>query len=545
MEGLLLAAVLRPLLERLRSGPVERLAWRFPDARTMVLPLVPSGALWIDLRLPTPRLAWRVDALPDVGSPTAFQALVAARALGPLLAVEQAALDRRVTLRFGPGTGFVPTAAVWLEVELTGRNANAVLTTPDGRILGAWRDVGVDVNRFRQVRAGLLYAPPPPYQKLDPRSASESELRAALTGRPLHRAHQVVDGIGPRLSALWAATAGVDPRTPLESEDVDAVLVVLARLVADPLAVAGDPDDLGAARRTERRAGWTARVRRALDAQAVLVARRLQDADEALERAAEAAALRLRADLLLAHARSVPRGATDVELVGFDGAPTRLALDPKVAAVANAERWYEQARRREARAARSAARRPALDAEAAEVADRLARLEAASDAELAAWAETLDPPKARASDRHPGVRVVGPHGFEIVVGRNARENDEVTFRGARSLDVWLHAQGVHGAHVIIRSGGREVPADTLRFAAELAAGHAQVAGEATALVDHTLRKHVWKVKGMPAGAVHYAHQKTLAVAPRRLSQVDAEDGGGRSEPRSGTDGTDGTDGAAR
>jgi predicted ribosome quality control (RQC) complex YloA/Tae2 family protein len=522
VEGLLLAAALRPLHARLRAGPVGGLAWRFPDARTLVLPLVPSGALWIDLRLPSPRLAVREGPLPEGGPATAFQALVAARATGPLRSAEQAALDRRVTLAFDPGGGFVPTEAVHLEIELTGRNANLVATTTDGLILGAWREVGSELNRFRQVRAGLQYRPPPPYQKLDPRRAGGEQLRSALVGRPLAKAHQAIDGIGPRLTAAWAAAAGVDARAPLDGAALDAAEAALARLVADPGSVAGDDDDLAVSRQAERRSAWASRVRRALEGQAALVARRLQDADEASARAAESSDLRGAADLLLAHAHGVPRGADRVELVGFDGEPVTLTLDPKLSAAANAERWYEQARRREARAARSAARRPGLEAEAAAVADRLARIDAADDAVLAAWAEELDPPPLRAADRRPGVRVIGPHGFEVVVGRHARENDEVTFRVARSLDVWLHAQGVHGAHVVVRSGGREVPADTLRFAAELAAGHAQVAGEGTALVDHTLRKHVWKVKGMPPGAVHYAHQRTLAVVPRRLSQVEHE-----------------------
>jgi predicted ribosome quality control (RQC) complex YloA/Tae2 family protein len=163
---------------------------------------------------------------------------------------------------------------------------------------------------------------------------------------------------------------------------------------------------------------------------------------------------------------------------------------------------------------------------AAELAARRGSLTDLDDDALEALAERLDPPRTKAARKLPGLRVTGPHGFEVVIGRNARENDEVTFRVARSLDVWLHAQGVHGAHVVVRSGGREVPAETLRFAAELAAGHAEVGDEDLVLVDHTLRKHVWKVKGMPAGAVHYAHQRTLAVRPRRRSEVEDAPGPG-------------------
>ncbi len=516
MEGLRLAAALRPLRERL---PSERLPWRFPDADTLVLPLVPHGALWVDLRLPRPRLALRDEAPPPSGPATPFQSLLAARAVGPLLAAEQAALDRRLALRFGASEGFVPAPAVDLVLELTGRHGNAILVDREGRVLGAWREVGADVNRYRQVRAGLPYVPPPPYEKLDPRQADPSVVRSVLRGRPLSQAHRRIDGVGPEGTATWAARAGVDPAEPLEGEALEAALAALPDLVARPEGEAA-PVDLAAARGVARRAAWTQRVEKALSARATLMERRLEDAARAEEADVEAARLRAEADLLLAHARSVPRGAERVELPGFDGAPVALALDPSLSAAANAEKRYDRARRRAARAARARAQRAEVAREAADLAARRSALADLDDGALEALAEQLDPPRAKAARKLPGLRVVGPHGFEVVIGRNARENDEVTFRVARSLDVWLHAQGVHGAHVVVRSGGREVPAETLRFAAELAAGHAESGDEDVVLVDHTLRKHVWKVKGMPAGAVHYAHQRTLAVRPRRRSEVE-------------------------
>ncbi len=113
------------------------------------------------------------------------------------------------------------------------------------------------------------------------------------------------------------------------------------------------------------------------------------------------------------------------------------------------------------------------------------------------------------------MRYEGPHGFRVVVGRSARENDEVTFKVARSRDLWLHVQGYHGAHVVILAENREVPFDTILFAAALAAGHSQARDSDNVAVDYTLKKNVWKVKGMPPGAVHFSHQKTVYVDPMR------------------------------
>jgi predicted ribosome quality control (RQC) complex YloA/Tae2 family protein len=515
MEGLALAAALEPFAAALHARGGARLPWRFPDVHTLVLPLPGTQALWIDLAPPDPRVAWSDARLPEPGLPTPFAALLAARAVGAIDAVEQAALDRRFTIHFAPGAGFVPTPAVALHVEVTGRHANAILVDVDGRILGAWREIAATVNRYREVRVGLPYTPPPPYEKLDPRSASDTDLSRALQGRPPSLAHRAIDGIGPRLTAAWIRAAGIDPDEPLAGAALVAAVTALRALAhGGAHAVVGDPIR---ARRTAREGAERERLRALLAARRALLLRRSEDLDDAAAAAARAEAARDRANLLLAHARQVPRGASRVVLEGFDGVAREIALDPALSPFQNAERLFERARRATERAERAAERRPALERALAQLDAEQEAVATLTPAAVAAVLAELAPPKvAAARGRRPGVWLQGPHGFEIVLGRTARENDLVTFQVGRSQDVWLHAQGVPGAHVIIRSGGREVPAETLRYAAELAAGQASVADEATALVDYTMRKHVWKIKGGSAGAVHYAQERTLRVAPRRL-----------------------------
>ena len=529
MEGLLLAAALAPLRARL---PARHAGWRFADATTLVLPLdVPgAGALWLELAPPAPRLTLAADAGDARPGPfTPFQALLRARAVGALDGAEQAALDRRCTLRFGAGTGFVPTPAVWLEVELTGRHANAVLRDEAGRILGVLREVGADVNRHRQLRPGLRYRPPPPYDKLDPRGASEETLTEALRGRPLARAHTVVDGIGRELTAAWARSAGLDAGVPLEGAAVGRAVEVLRRLAADPAGVlatssdaagdrAGDP---AAARRADALAAARDAARGRISDRLALLRARLHDADRAEAAARDAANLRAEADVLLAHARQVERGASEAVLPGFDGAPVRLHLAPDLDAAGNARARYEQARKREARAERARAHRAEVETELARLKADAGRVGELDLDEL----ERLAPPRRPAQGRRerrdavPGLRLRDPRGFEVIIGRNARENDLVTFKVARSEDVWLHAQGYHGAHVVVRAEGREIPFDTIRFAAELAAGHSEAGQGDNVPVDYALRKDVWRRKGMPPGAVHYARQKTVFVTPRRRSEV--------------------------
>ncbi len=87
----------------------------------------------------------------------------------------------------------------------------------------------------------------------------------------------------------------------------------------------------------------------------------------------------------------------------------------------------------------------------------------------------------------------------------------MTFELSAPDDVWFHARGVPGSHVVVRSGGQALPAEVIEQAARVAAEHSAARHETTALVDWVLRKHVRKLRGAPPGLVTYTHEQTLRV----------------------------------
>ena len=100
-------------------------------------------------------------------------------------------------------------------------------------------------------------------------------------------------------------------------------------------------------------------------------------------------------------------------------------------------------------------------------------------------------------------------GIEILVGKNSLQNDRLT-QAAAGNETWLHAKDMPGSHVIIRTEG-EVPLETLRQAALLAAWYSKGKNSSTVPVDYTLRKYVKKPSGAAPGKVIYTHQKTVYV----------------------------------
>ena len=156
---------------------------------------------------------------------------------------------------------------------------------------------------------------------------------------------------------------------------------------------------------------------------------------------------------------------------------------------------------------------------------KLNLIDAAIEARDEAFLSTLlpakkpAPPKSKknkAADEFKGARkFVSSDGFEILVGKKAKDNDFLTFRVARSLDTWMHAADYPGSHVVIRNANRkEIPNQTLLEAAQLAAFYSSGRKQPKAAVNYTQKKFVNKPRRAAPGMVSLASFKTILVEPK-------------------------------
>jgi len=133
--------------------------------------------------------------------------------------------------------------------------------------------------------------------------------------------------------------------------------------------------------------------------------------------------------------------------------------------------------------------------------------------------------KSRREQRQgPFRRFTSSDGMAIYVGRNARENDELTFGLAKSDDLWLHARGTPGSHVVVRlEKGNDPPPETIRDAATLALLYSDLKKSGKGDVIYTRRKWVKKAKGQTPGAVTVTQEKSLHVSleKKRLDALKA------------------------
>ena len=517
MEGLNLAGMLNTIQAVL---PAENLGWVFPDDTTAAVLVQGRGRAPVNLvfsyRPPEPVVFLTPDALR--GDPeTPFQRYLQANARGNLQSAGQLKLDRVALFAFAEAPGFRPAPALTLVFELTGRNTNLIVLESAGEdlsermVLAVAREVRSDRNRYREVRPRRAYTPPPPYDKLDPRWTPDATLSAALAGLSLRQWPAKVDGIGPGLVLELARRVNAPRTQALDAFAAARAISALRDVIRDPSSRGEEASSSAQARAIEEHAAdLRDLLRPALAKRVRLLERQLGDVERAHDGVAEADRYRRQAEALLAYSHLVERGVAEAIVPDPYGGPElHIALDPTLSVQANANALYSRAKRRGDVLVRLLEREPVLVEGLSSAREALAALDTTPTADLEALiGEREGRQKPAVGARH---RTSG--GFDVLVGRNSRENDLLTFRIAKRQDYWCHAQGYPGSHVVLRAAGRPVPNRDLLEAASLAAFHSKARNSTSVPVDCTLVSNIWKPKGGKAGAVHYRDERTLWVRP--------------------------------
>ncbi len=408
-------------------------------------------------------------------TPLAFQGLLRAH-LDPA---------RLVALRALPGERIVrmefetPSGPRTLVAELLGRHGNLLFLGPEDRILGLAQP---SPSTTRPLRPGVIYAPPPP------RAASEAPPRfAPKEGEPF----SISRAIEAHYTPLSLEREGREARREARR------LVEQARRRAE-----------SALEKVEREAA------------------RARDADELLRMG----------ELLKTALGRVQRGHAFVEATEYgEGGPrvVRIPLRPELSPKENLERYFKEYRRMVAARARIAERLEELRSARARAEELLARLDAAETPD--AVEAVLDEARrlgrrgagvAKApvdrTERLPYRKFLSATGRPIWVGRGAKDNDVLTFRLARGNDLWLHARGVPGAHVVVPlQGGQPADAETFLDACALAAHFSRARDEAVAEIASTRVKHLRKPRGGAPGAAIVTQEKTTLYRhdPNRIERL--------------------------
>lgn len=442
-----------------------------------------SRYLYVSVSPGDPRTHLIVRRLKDLeknsGNPSPFALTLKKRLSGgEIVAVKKVSGDRILDLSITSEDETGTPERYDLIIQLTGRSANVFLLSADGIILDRLRDTLGDGQQ-----SGEHYAPPQ-RSDLGPEREMHSDLAAANSPSEPSNA---LDAYYSDLAAQRSLEeAGRNVRTKVTSE-IKKREKLIARLNSD-LTEHGDPE-------VWKRFG----------------------------------------DLLLANAATAKRDGNRFLVTDFfdDASPVvTIESDENLSVSETAEKYYRRYTKARNGKAEIANRIEKATYERDRLLEKLRGVEEAIvNGDLEALKEISSAKKdlvAIGSKQRKPAEVsssarsfISSDGFEILVGKKAKDNDVLTFKTAKSLDTWLHAADYPGSHVVIRNPNRkEIPQRTLLEAAQLAAFYSQGKTQVKAAVHYTLKKFVNKPKGSAPGLVSLASFKTLLVVPEFPAELD-------------------------
>lgn len=431
-----------------------------------------AGYLYVSIEPAAPRLYLIKRSLRELekasNSLAPFaQAMRATLAGGRLLSATKDEVERVVRFAFSAADELGDPQNWFLVAQLTGRSANLLLLDSRGTITQAWR-----TPRGEGQQVGDLYQPPmvqtKPLSEMPRITRGDSLTISAAADK--HYRHLEVEHEFDSLAANLVARL---------HKEISRRKKLQANLKKD-LVAHGNPEE-------HKRLG----------------------------------------DLLLANISNAKRAGNKVALTDYytEGTPTiEIEVDENQSLQEAAAESFSRYTKAKRAIEEIGARLVRLDRELERFEEKRVKLEKAITSHdvsrLAEFEEGKDSPtagrkKQKASLAIPGMRrYLSSDGYEVIVGRTARDNDQLTFRIARPNDLWLHAGDYPGSHVIVRNSSRtEIPHRTVIEAAELAAKFSQASKDSKVAIHYTRRKFLSKPKGSAPGLVRMSSFKTITVAP--------------------------------
>ena len=490
---------------------------------------------------------------------------------GRLVSISQPPLERLVELTFDCIDEMGTPCRKKLILEIMGRNSNLILTGADGRILDCLRRVDFEMSEQRQVLPGLYYHLPPAQGKRSPWDASEQDLLALLGAQKTQKMAdsfllETFGGLSPLLcrelaySVFGQVDLDLSQLTDAQREDAAGKLfaaldrlhtgkrtpVILVRderpwdFTCIPIRqyeglIAQEPQpsfsallDTFYAKRDslERMRQKTQALRKTLTNLHNRTARKLANQQKELEATFDREHLRRLGDIVTANLHVISRGQARLTAVDFYDPEMKeidIPLNPAISPQQNAAKFYkdyQKAKTAEKVLTEQIAKGEAELSYLASVLDELSRVESERDmqdirqelTEGGYLRETGQKKKMKLPASKPMV-FRSSDGFEILVGRNNRQNDLLTCKLAQKQDIWLHTQKIHGSHVIIACAPETPPDRTVTEAMQLAAYFSQAREGQNVPVDYTRVKNVKKPAGAKPGMVIYDHYSTAVVTP--------------------------------
>lgn len=566
MDGLSLYSAMNELNKRLAGGKIDKIQQTDKEELLlMVRSLGQTYRLLINASAADNRVQLTELKKQAPSEAPMFCMLLRKRiAGGKIVCFEQERLDRVLKISIETYNDLGDLSVFALYCELMGKHSNIILANEKGVIVDAIKHVGLGMSSVRFVMPGLEYSAPPAQDKQDPSKASADDFSMAMcmVGMSIAKAlSNAFFGLSPAVAAqLVARYTDKTECTQLSEAERKELAERLAAFYADmaqgkekasavlnalgeteavyPFAISGSGiklyDSIGEALdslyiNSDRRE-WAKRhgasARKVLQNNIERCEKKLALYADALNSGEQMEKCRLYGELLTANLHSLKSGTDTAAVDNYYADPVEriaIPLDRQLTPGENAQRYYKKYQKLKAARDMAIVQREQTLSELNYLEGQLDNLtKCTAENELSELIEELKDQgyikrdkggkkKMKLAASKP-MHFVSSTGTDIYVGKNNRQNDELTLRFASPNDIWMHAKNIPGSHVIVK-GASEQDTATMTEAALLAAYYSRARGSENVAVDYTPRKYVKKPAGAKPGMVIYTTNKTAYVTP--------------------------------
>ena len=521
--------------------------------------------LIIDVNPASPAIRLTAKAPDNPQEPPAFCMLLRKHLEeGKLTRIRQYGLDRVIELEIsllGRSSQIITKQII---IELTGRNANLIFAE-NGKVLDSIKHVNPFMNSVRVIQPGYAYNPPPLQAGLDLLTASPEKIVAAIpdevTGSLWKQLVNATTGIGKASASQLLAAAKIPLNanyfTPMDRTRLVSVIADLQKAVAAnpaaqtftaivgknnqcqtifPFPPAYVPEDCRAetfpsinealcyaARLQPAKLPDHELLQKTVHAELRKTEKKIGALQQDLSLSDTADDCRIIADSLMAALYQVQKGATSCTVPNiYDGAPLQVTLSPLLTPAENAQKYYKKynklKRAREEIAIRLAEAKDMqtwLESVEESLHFATTRQETEEIREEMQKAGILPVPKRKmqVSGKSSPVQIAFSDSTKIFIGKNNRQNEEVTFKIGTGNDLWLHVKNIPGSHVLIKTTLSEPEPEALDAAVQLAAWFSKARAGSQVPVDCVPRRFVKKPSGAKLGFVIFTNQKTFYATP--------------------------------
>ena len=566
MDGLSLYSAMNELNKRLAGGKIDKIQQTDKEELLlMVRSLGQTYRLLINASAADNRVQLTELKKQAPSEAPMFCMLLRKRiAGGKIVRFEQERLDRVLKISIETYNDLGDLSVFALYCELMGKHSNIILANEKGVIVDAIKHVGLGMSSVRFVMPGLEYSAPPAQDKQDPSKASADDFSMAMcmVGMSIAKAlSNAFFGLSPAVAAqLVARYTDKTECTQLSEAERKELAERLAAFYADmaqgkekasavlnalgeteavyPFAIAGGGiklyDSIGEALdglyiNSDRRE-WAKRhgasARKVLQNNIERCEKKLALYADALNSGEQMEKCRLYGELLTANLHSLKSGTDTAAVDNYYADPVEriaIPLDRQLTPGENAQRYYKKYQKLKAARDMAIVQREQTLSELNYLEGQLDNLtKCTAENELSELIEELKEQgyikrdkggkkKMKLAASKP-MHFVSSTGADIYVGKNNRQNDELTLHFASPNDIWMHTKNIPGSHVIVK-GASEQDTATMTEAALLAAYYSRARGSENVAVDYTPRKYVKKPAGAKPGMVIYTTNKTAYVTP--------------------------------